>query len=52
MPRTRGELFLALIKQVLKSVAAAHVGCGSSADAVVGEGPGLLRLFSADGHPL
>lgn len=52
VPRTRRELFLALMQHVLKSVTDAHVGCGSSADAVVGEGPGLLRLFGADGHPL
>lgn len=49
---TKGELFLALMQHVLESVATAHVGCGSSADAVVSEGPGLLRLFGADGHPL
>lgn len=48
MPRMRGELFLAL----LGPGSAAHAGRGSSADAVVGEGPGLLRLFRADGHPL
>lgn len=52
MPRMRGELFLALMQRVLKLVTDAHVGCGSSADAVVSEGPGLLRLFGADGHPL
>lgn len=52
IPRTRGGLFLALLQRVLEPGSAAHAGHGSSASAVVSEGPGLLRLFRADGHPL
>lgn len=48
----RGGLFLSLLQCVLELGSAAHMGHSSSADAVVTEGPGLLRLCWADGHPL
>lgn len=49
-PWPRGELFLALLPRAPEPGSAAHAG--RSADAVVSQGPGMLRLFRADGHPL
>lgn len=45
MARRRAELFLAVLQCVLELGSAAHMGRGRSADAVVSEGPGLLRLL-------